>query len=148
MTRSWWHIRSCDSASPGRRMYVLTFTCLVLPAALPSAASGMDRSRTFSAGLFFFFFWFIPMLSSHLRGGNAHTIVYLLYNNKAMGSQRHFIPVSPFLLPCRCMSSLQPISLFCLWPFSRFPWCLCSLKSSTVSSATCSIANTSKRLKL
>lgn len=54
----------------------------------------------------------------------AENIFYLLYTNKAMGLQRHFMPVSHFLLRCRCVSSLQPIHLFCLWPFSRFPWYL------------------------
>lgn len=91
-------------------------------------------------------FFLIPMSSSHLRG-NARTSIYLLYSNKAMESQTHFMPVSHFLLPCHCVSSLQPIHLFCLWPFGRFPWYLCSLKSSAVCSVTYSIVNTSKTVQ-
>lgn len=90
---------------------------------------------------------FLPRSRSHLSG-NAPTIFCLLYTNKATRSHRHLMPVSHFLPACRCVSSLQPIHLFCLWPFSRFPWYLCSLKSSaSLCSATRSIVNTSKTVQ-
>lgn len=50
------------------------------------------------------------------------------------------------VLPCHCMSSLQPSYLFCLWPFNRFPWHHCSLQSFAVCSVTSSIVKVSKRV--
>lgn len=50
------------------------------------------------------------------------------------------------VLPCHCMSSLQPSYLFCLWPFNRFPWHHWGLQSFAVCTVIGSIVNVSKRV--
>lgn len=140
MARGWWHIGSCDSACPVRKVYVLTFPCLrVLQLYLQQ-----HQAWTIAGSLLLF------LLHSHVElppeGKCSHHLLPP-FQTKPRGSQRHFMPVLHFRLPCCCVFSLQPIYLFCLWPFSRFPWCLCSLKSSAVCSATCSIVNTSKTVQ-
>lgn len=126
--------------SMSSREDVLTFPCLrVLQLHLQQ-----HQAWTTAGSLLLF------LLHSHVElppeGKCSHHLLPP-FQTKPRGSQRHFKPVLHFRLPCCRVSSLQPIYLFCLWPFSRFPWCLCSLKSSAVRSATCSIVNTSKTVQ-
>lgn len=128
--RGWWHIQSCDSAHAEWRCVFWHFLARVGGSIEPKHFPDVCCSC-----------FFVPVMGSHLRG-NLCAIFALLATK-----QSHPMPVSHVLLASYCVSSLQPGALFCLWPFTTFPWYLCSLKSSALCSATSRIVNTSKTLQ-